>query len=518
MNTINLGPQPGKQEEFQKSEADIIFYGGAAGGGKTFALLLEFLRHKDVDRFNSVIFRRKLTDTKKQGSLWDEASSLYAPLRPKRNKSDLSFTFRNKNNNTSSVSFSGMEYEENKRDWDGAQICYIGFDELTHFTKTQFWYLIGRNRSLCGIRPYIRATCNPDPDSWVKDMIEWWLDSNNEYADEGKSGVIRWYIRVEDDLIWFDSFKEANRYVLENGLYTESKSGKRYPLKATSFTFISADVYDNEELLKKNPEYLTRLQSLSLVERYRLLKGNWKIKAQAGLLFKREWFEIVGALPTNISGVVRYWDRAGTDPTQQAKDKKKNKKPCNTAGCLMYKTYDNVYYIAHMSVFMKAPLDVRKNIKNVASQDGPDVDIYLEQEPGSSGIADVQDIIGILSGYNARADRPTGDKIQRALPLSAQAEAGRVKLIRGDWNEAFLTEAENFDGSGTCMKDRIDCSTGAFKMLQSESKLIELDDLDDYSEKLARKTAEFKKKVNKNAGVAARIQAKKESRNNNEEW
>lgn len=513
MQVINIGPQSGKQEEFQKSAADIVFYGGAAGGGKTFALLLEPLRHKDIHRFNSVIFRRKLTDAKKQGSLWDESTNLYGPLRPKQNKSDLSFTFKNKEG-FSSVSLAGMEYEDDKKNWDGAQICFIGFDELTHFTKSQFWYLVGRNRSLCGIRPYIRATCNPDPESWVKDMILWWLDKDGQYADESKSGIIRWFIRPEDSLMWFDTKREADRYVLENGLYTMSKAGKKYPLKATSFTFIPADVYDNEKLLEANPEYLSRLQSLSLVERERLLKGNWKIKAQAGLLFKREWFEIVRALPSNMSGVVRYWDRAGTDPKQQEKDKKKNKKPCSTAGCKMYKSYDGVYYIAHMSKFMKKPRDVRINIKNTASQDGVDVDIFLEQEPGSSGIADVDDIITILDGYNARADRPSGDKINRSLPLSAQAEAGNVKLLEGDWNDDFLTEAENFDGSSTCAKDQIDASSGAYKKLQEPSRLLEMDDLDDKASKVEAKKQKFKNKKN-NSNIAARMHAKKENRKEN---
>lgn len=517
MQVINIGPQAGKQEEFQKSAADIVFYGGAAGGGKTFALLLEYLRHKDVNRFNAALFRRKLTDSKKQGSIFSEATNLYSPIRPKRNKTELSFVFKNKDGE-SSMSIAGMENEDDRFDWQGAQICYLGFDELTHFTEIQFWYLVGRNRSLCYVRPYIRATFNPDPNSWVKNIIIWWLDKNGEYADESKSGVIRWFIRPENDLIWFDSKKEADLYILKNALYTQDKNGKKYPLIPTSFTFIPADVYDNKKLLERDPGYLKTLQSLPLVERERQLKGNWKIRIQAGILFKREWFDIIGAIPSDIEGVVRYWDRAGTDPEQQEKRKKKNKGPCNTAGCLMFKTYSGLYIIAHMSVFMKGPRDVRKNIKSTASQDGEEVEIWLEQEPGSAGIADVQDIITILDGYYARPDKPSGSKIQRALPLSAQAEQRNVKMLRGDWNDSTLTEFENFDGSGACMKDRVDAASGAYKKLQSQSKLLEFGETDSYADKLKAKIKEFNKKTEKNASVSARLHMKKQNRHNKKEW
>jgi predicted phage terminase large subunit-like protein len=521
--------QPGKQTAFQESEADIVFYGGAAGGGKTFALLMEHLRHREVDGFDSALFRRKLTDAKKPGSLYHEAKKLYRPLHPKVNKSEMTFTFTSKMG-TSTLSIGHMEYEDDKENWDGSQICFAGFDELTHFTESQFWYIVQRNRSTCGVKPYIRATFNPDPDSWIKPIIKWWLDKNGEYADESKSGVLRWFVRVENELKWFDSEKAANYFILKNGLYDETKEGKKIPMHPTSFTFIPADVYDNEELLKRDPGYLTRLQSLPLVERLRKLKGNWKIKPKSGLLFKREWFEIVEAIPSKIQSVIRYWDRAGTDPEKQEKARKKNKKPSRTAGGLVCKTFNNTYYILDIRKFMKTPRDVRRNIKNTASQDGSEVDIWLEQEPGSSGIADVQDIIGMLDGYVARADKPTGSKIQRALPLSAQAEAGNVKLLRGEWNEDFLDEAENFDGSGSTRTDQIDCISGAYNKLQVQSKLLEMED--SVSEEAQKKTAKFqslalrktkgkKKPELKNKGhveMLARINAKKQSKLKGEDF
>jgi phage terminase large subunit-like protein len=49
--------------------------------------------------------------------------------------------------------------------------------------------------------------------------------------------------------------------------------------------------------------------------------------------------------------------------------------------------------------------------------------------------------------------------------LSAQAEAGNVKLVRGTWNDAYLNELENFDGSDGCVADQVDASSGAFHLL-----------------------------------------------------
>ena len=74
------------------------------------------------------------------------------------------------------IKFAHLQFDNTVYDWQGAQITLIGFDELTHFTAHQFFYMVSRNRSTCGVRPYIRATCNPDADSWVADFLAWWIN------------------------------------------------------------------------------------------------------------------------------------------------------------------------------------------------------------------------------------------------------------------------------------------------------------------------------------------------------
>jgi hypothetical protein len=114
-----------------------------------------------------------------------------------------------------SIGFAHLEHEKNKHDWQGAQICYIGFDELTHFTEAQFWYLFSRNRSLCGIDPYMRATTNPDSDSWVAELISWWIDQNTGLPIPERAGVLRWLVRPNDQLVWGTKQELVDRYPLQ---------------------------------------------------------------------------------------------------------------------------------------------------------------------------------------------------------------------------------------------------------------------------------------------------------------
>ncbi len=161
--TRTLRPQPGPQETWLSSGADIAIYGGSAGGGKSWALLFEPLRHVANPGFGAVIFRRTMPMITNEGGLWDESMGLYplAGATPMIGSHDWRFP------SGANVGFRHLQHEVTKLDWQGAQVALIGFDELTHFTESQFFYMFSRNRSMCGVRPYIRATTNPDAASWV---------------------------------------------------------------------------------------------------------------------------------------------------------------------------------------------------------------------------------------------------------------------------------------------------------------------------------------------------------------
>ncbi len=239
-------------------------YGGAAGGGKTWALLLEAMRHTRNPDYGAVIFRRTSPQITNEGGLWDEAGRLY-PLAGGRPKvGELQWVFPA----GSVVTFRHLQHESNKYDWQGSQIPLIGFDELTHFTESQFFYMLSRNRSTCGVYPYIRGTTNPDASSWVKRFLAPWLD--RKYPDPARSGEIRWFVRVDGKILW---------------ARTRAELVERHPGSLPkSCTFVRASVFDNPALLKRDPGYLANLQAQTPVERARLLDGDWDV-VNEGLVF-----------------------------------------------------------------------------------------------------------------------------------------------------------------------------------------------------------------------------------------
>lgn len=271
------------------SSADIVVGGGAAGVGKTFSLLMEPLRHIHVKGFGAVCFRRTTPMIRTEGGLWDASGNLYRSIygaKPRENTLEWKFTQGTK------IKFSHMEHESNKYDWQGSEIPLIMFDELTHFTKSMFLYMLSRNRSTCGVKPYIRATCNPDPDSWVADLIEWWIEQDPNSPNYGypileRQGVVRYFASENDNFIWGDTPDEVyqrckdfidKQVEASGGLVSASDFIK-------SFTFIGGSIYDNKELLKINPGYLGNLNLLSEDEKVRLLGGNWKISTKGNDIY-----------------------------------------------------------------------------------------------------------------------------------------------------------------------------------------------------------------------------------------
>lgn len=438
-----LAPQKGPQTKFLKCTADIAFYGGAAGAGKTYAVLLEPLYHLHVAYFGAVIFRRNSTMVRNQGGLWDTSLQIYPNPRiggiPK--ETTLEWDFPSK----TSIKFAHLQYESDVLSWQGSQICLIIFDELTHFTKTQFFYMLSRNRSTCGVKPYVRATTNPDADSWVREMVDWWINPDTGIAIPERSGVIRYFINLEDKIIWGDSKEE----LLE-----------RYPNNLSkSFTFISGTIFNNQKLLDIDPGYLASLHALSRVERERLLNGNWNIKPSAGLYFQKGYFEVVDAVPVN-NKKVRYWDRAATKKTD-------SNDPDFTVGIRLEKDSNNILYVTDMIRIQDSPLGVQTVIKNTAIRDTVAVRIGVEEDPGQAGVSEAEHLTRLLQGFHVRRNKVMKDKVTRAMPVSAQAEAGNIKIVRGKWNDDFFRELENFpEGKHD---DIVDALSGAFLMINENA-------------------------------------------------
>lgn len=439
-------PQPGPQETFLKSEADIVIFGGAAGGGKTWALLMQPLKHMSNPQFGGVIFRRTSPQIRNQGGLWDESTQIYPLLNAGPRQTVLEWRFPS----GAKLKFAHLQYDLDVHDWQGAQVPFIGFDQLEHFSESQFWYMFSRNRSTCGVHPYIRATVNPDADSWVADLIAWWIDQDSGYPIEERSGVVRWFIRRDNELIWAESREELATGVEE----------------PKSLTFIPAKLSDNQILIQKDPGYVANLRALSLVDRERLLGGNWKIIATAGKIFNRAWFEIVDAVPAG-GEEVRFWDLAATEKKMLAKTNRAND-PDYTAGNKM-KVVNGVYYVLDAIAEQIGPTDADNLIKNTASQDGKACKVRWEIEGGASGVRDNLHIVRLLAGHDCRGVRPEGDKIIRAKPFAAQAEAGNVKLLRGPWNNRWLNHMHG--QPDIAHDDEMDAASGAFNEIAAKRAL-----------------------------------------------
>ena len=285
-----LRPHRGPQSAFLATPADIAIFGGAAGGGKTWALLLEPLRYvMDRPDFYAVAFRRNTVQVRNPGGMWDQTMRLYPEFEGIPRTGALEWHWRGGGR----IKFAHLELEASKLDWQGSEIALILWDELTHFTAGQFWYLLSRNRSMSGVKGYVRGTCNPDADSWVRALIKWWIDDGTGLPIRERAGVLRWFIRSDDQLVWADD--EASL------LHT-------YPWAVPkSLTFIPSTLEDNPTLMRLDPGYRANLLALPPVERERLLGGNWNIRPAAGLYFQRRWVQVIDALPP-LALKARGWD------------------------------------------------------------------------------------------------------------------------------------------------------------------------------------------------------------------
>jgi len=472
MGDVRVEPQPGPQTALLSSPADIVIYGGGAGGGKTFGLLLEPLRHVHNPEFGAVVFRRTTPQITNEGGLWDEAGNLYPLLGARPYSSHpLHYTFPS----GAKVSFTHMQYETNKHDWQGSQIPLILWDELTHFTEGQFWYMLSRNRSTCGVRPYQRASCNPDAASWVARLIAWWIDPATGYPVPERAGVPRYFLRVSGVVQWADTaaeLEEAYPEVVEQAARAGAEAVK-------SLTFIPSSVYDNPALLAADPGYLANLLALPPVDQERLLRGNWKIQAGGGTMFDRDWFvgperSLVEPEAVPRGGVeCRFWDFAASEYDVVQTDKP------FTAGWKMVKhEHANgvTYYVTDVVARQLGPAKVDDLFFETTRMDAAEARFkgrrYLsrwEFEGGSSGKKEAHRLITALDGLDAApwGVSGKGDKYVRAKPLAVQAKAGNIRFVRAPWNEEVLQHLHQQPEWPT--KDIMDAGSGCHDVLTRES-------------------------------------------------
>lgn len=430
-----IGPQPGPQMKLLRSTADIVFMGGAAGGGKSYGLLMDAARNIGIPNYGATIYRRVRPLLYQTGSLWDQATELYGGMgaHPYDN-SEYRFPRRAR------VKFDSLPHESDKTRMKGAQMPYVGFDQIEEFEESQFWYAVSRMRTTLPVSPKLRCTCNPQP-GWLAELLAWWID-NDGFARKDRADMWRWFIRDGDEIIWEtwrEDFPASDRD------------------DALSIQFIPATLDDNPILMRQSPRYMARLKALPYVERQRLLHGNWKIIADAGNVFHRSWF-LAGPKGDPSWPRVRYWDTAGTAGGG-----------AYSAGVLMCLCPDGSVVVEHVERGQWSSGERNDIILETAEIDGYDVTIVVEQEPGGTGKESAEKIVRMLTGYKAFPDSPGGPKWERWKHLSAQAEFGRCFVAHDHdlpplqrWRRAFLDEMHNASVTHAPYLDQVDAASAAF--------------------------------------------------------
>lgn len=399
--------------------------------------------------FGGVIFRQTAVQVRNEGGLWDESELIYSKVQGHPREFSLEWVFPP----GSTMKFAGLEFDSSVFNWQGAQIPYLGFDELTHFSEKQFFYMLTRNRSASGIRGYVRATCNPDPDSWVRRFIDWWIGQDG-FPIKERAGKLRWFIRINDTMIWANTKEE---------IYAVYGRGEE--IQPKSVTFIPSRLQDNKILMKKDPSYLSNLLAQNRVDRMRLLEGNWNVRESAGMLFQQDWFPVIDAIPSGWLQCIRFWDRAATKPSETNKD------PDWTRGLKLYKYPDGTFLVADLKSMRDTPGQIENLIKSTAAHDGRSCRIMSQQDPGSAGVSEIEHFIKMLVGYDVRSMTTSKDKVTRAKPVSAQCEARNVKVLRAPWNNDFFRELENFPDAKH--DDIVDVLSGAFNELSGGMSLAD---------------------------------------------
>ena len=356
-------------------------YGGAAGGGKSDALLMAALQYVHVPGYAALLLRKTYADLALPGALMSRAIEWLAPSDAQWKGAGKEWVFPS----GATLTFGYLDTENSHFRYQSSEFQFIGFDELTQFRETQYRYLFSRLRRLEGqtVPLRMRAASNP-------------------------GGVGHEWVRER----FIDVDKEEE-----------------------SRLFIPATLSDNPYLDRDT--YLNSLSQLDPITRQQLLHGDWTAR-QAGGMFQREWLPLVEELPVQINKSVRYWDLAATVPRAGVD-------PDYTAGVRVDYGADGLYYIVDIKRARGTPADIEALIYQTAMLDGGKTHIVIEQEPGASGVNTIYHYVTrVLKDFTVRGQRASGSKVERAGPVSSQTEVGNVRMLRGAWIGPFLDEVEAF--------------------------------------------------------------------------
>lgn len=375
-----------------------VFYGGAAGGGKSAGLLMAALQYVDVPGYSALLLRRTYPELSLADGLIPLANEWLQVTDARYRASSFTWQFPS----GATLTFGYLQYEQDKYRYQGASFQFIGFDELTHFTETQYRYLFSRLR-----RPRLSDRFPPAADGLTLDRVPLRIRSASNPGGIGHDWV---------------------RGRLVSPATREPES-----------VYIQAKLADNPHL--DADSYVRSLFHLPKADRERLLNGDWDAY-EPGPIFDRGMFNLVSQRTWPEMGrLVRAWDLAGTKPSALNPD------PDWSVGTLYGPRKDGEgYVVLDVQRFRETPGRTKVRFRETARHDGRDVHIWLEQEPGNSGKAQIRDYQKAVPGYILKGYRPSVNKVVRAGPFAAAAGNDLVWVMNREWTQDFMHELERFPG------------------------------------------------------------------------
>lgn len=450
-------PHP-PQQVFLLDEGREAFYGGAAGGGKSDALLMAALQYVDVPRYSALIIRKTWADLSQPGAIMERADTWLRDTPARSHDGGRWWTFPS----GARLSFGFVQYPRDVYGFKSAEYQYVAFDELTSFVESSYTYLFSRIRRPalgcegCSVKvekvgPGERSITQSglvggevaDVNGWVHRRSQSNYMQRCNRPRPSRRAIAEYGPSAIDGTTLFD-VPLRMRAASNPGDLGHAWVRDRFidpARKIRSARFYPARLVDNPSLDQE--QYEEALMHLDPVERARLLNGDWDV-TESGAMFQREWFPVITReqVPNLVNGEIRVraWDFAAT---KVAATKDRND-PDFTVGALV-SLRDGVWYVEDVVRVRFDPHALEQLVANVASQDGLSTRIRVEREPGSSGKITVDHYRRhIVPGYDFDEFRPTTAKEERARLWAAAAGAGNLRLVEGEWVRPFIDEATAF--------------------------------------------------------------------------
>lgn len=256
---------------------------------KSFSSLMEVLKDIKNPDFHATILRNEKDDLQ---SLVTDSYKLFSQFGT-YNKSQNDMTWNFTNGGWLKFSYYAGSYQDFKTRFQGRQFAYVCIDEGTQCPYKKFKYLLTNNRNASQIRNRFWITCNPDPESWVRKFIDWWVDEDGYIIPE-RDGVIRYCFMdgdTPDSIYWGDTREEVYEQCggIIDKLWKESYAELGYTkleMFIKSATFIRADVSENIKLISTDASYLANLAQQDEEQRMRDLEANWNWKSAGDDMIK----------------------------------------------------------------------------------------------------------------------------------------------------------------------------------------------------------------------------------------